>query len=58
MTLTSLCNSAGWFAPYLVGNPEDRFSHDKAQLWFADLFQVPTSSQDEWTAEVHSPGAQ
>ena len=25
-TLASLCLWAGWFEPYLVGNPEDRFS--------------------------------
>ena len=28
--LASFCSSAGWFVSYLVANPEDRFSRDKA----------------------------
>ena len=31
-TLGSLCSSAGQFESYLVENPEDRFSHDKAHI--------------------------
>ena len=31
-TLASLCNWAGRFESYLVGNPADRFSHDEAQI--------------------------
>ena len=31
-TLFSLCSWAGRFASYLVGNPEDMFSHDAAQF--------------------------
>ena len=30
MTLASLCLWAGRFESYLVANPEDRFSYDKA----------------------------
>ena len=32
MTLSSLCSWADWFESYLVENPEDRFSHDVAQV--------------------------
>ena len=32
-SLASLCSLAGWFESYLVGNPEERFSHDEAQLY-------------------------
>ena len=31
--LTSFCGCAGRFVSYLVGNPEDRFSRDEAQLF-------------------------
>ena len=31
-TLACLCSRAGWFESYLVGNPEDRFSRDEAQI--------------------------
>ena len=31
-TLACACSSAGWFESYLVGNPEDRFSRDEAQI--------------------------
>ena len=30
--LASLCGSTGQFESYLVANPEDRFSHDKAHM--------------------------
>ena len=30
--LASLYSWAGQFEPYLIGNPEDRFSHDWAQM--------------------------
>ena len=30
--LTSLGSSSGWFESYMVTNPEDRFSRDRAQL--------------------------
>ena len=30
--LASPCSWAGWFESHLVGNPEDRFCQDKAQL--------------------------
>ena len=32
MTLASLCDSAGRFESYLVGNPEDRFSREEAHI--------------------------
>ena len=31
-SLASLCGRAGEFESYLVGNPEDRFSHDVAHI--------------------------
>ena len=31
-TLASLCSWADQFVSYLVGNPEDRFSHDEAHI--------------------------
>ena len=31
--LPSFCGCAGWFESTLVANPEDRFSHDEAQIW-------------------------
>ena len=37
--LSGLCSWAGRFRSYLVRNPEDRFSHDDAQiLW--DTFDI------------------
>ena len=30
--LASLCSWAGWFESYLVGNPDDRFFRDEAQI--------------------------
>ena len=30
-TLTGLCSWVSWFEPYLVANPEDKFSRDMAQ---------------------------
>ena len=33
MTLANLCGWADRFESYLVENPEDRFSHDEAQLY-------------------------
>ena len=27
-----MCGSTAWFVSDLVGNPEDRFSHNKAQM--------------------------
>ena len=30
--LASLCSWVGWFVSHLVGNPEDRFSRDQAQM--------------------------
>ena len=32
ITLACLCSWADWFEIYLVGNPEDRFSRDEAQM--------------------------
>ena len=32
LRLASLCSRAGQFESYLVANPEDRFSHDMAQM--------------------------
>ena len=32
MTLASFFSWADWFESYLVENPEDRFSRDKAQI--------------------------
>ena len=37
MTLASFWSWAGRFESYLVENPEDRFSHDKAQISLAQL---------------------
>ena len=34
MTLARLCSWADRFESYLVENPEDRFSHDMAQIYF------------------------
>ena len=34
MPLVILCGRAAWFVSDLVGNPEDRFSHNEAQLSF------------------------
>ena len=31
-SLTILCGRAAWFVCDLVGNPEDRFSHNEAQI--------------------------
>ena len=31
--ISSLCSWAGWFESYQVTTPEDRFSHDKAQIY-------------------------
>ena len=30
--IASLCSCADWFKSYMVGNPEDRFFHYKANL--------------------------
>ena len=38
-TLASLCSWAGWFESYLVGNPEDRFSHDVAHVFHCYRFK-------------------
>ena len=35
--LASLCSWAGWFESDFVGNPEDRFSRDEAQLISPEL---------------------
>ena len=32
-TLASICGCADQFEPYLVANPEDRFSRDEAQVF-------------------------
>ena len=37
MVLASLCNWAGWFESYLVGNLEDRFSRDEARMYLEEL---------------------
>ena len=34
-SLASLCSWAGRFESYLVETPEDRFSHDEAQMAFS-----------------------
>ena len=31
--LASLCSRADWFESYLVGDPKDGFSHDKALIY-------------------------
>ena len=36
-SLASVCSWAGRFEPYLVRNPEDRFSRDEAYFWIAAL---------------------
>ena len=33
--LAILCGTTAWFVSDLVGNPEDRFSHNEAQMMFA-----------------------
>ena len=30
--LASLCSRADWFEPYVIGNPEDRFSRDEVHI--------------------------
>ena len=37
-TLASLCSWAGWFESYLVANPKERFSRDKAHLVWVGLW--------------------
>ena len=40
--LAFLCDSTAWFVSDLVGNPEDRFSHNEAQvdvIMFAKKFE-------------------
>ena len=37
LTLANPCSWADWFVSYLVENPEDRFSHDEAQIIQASL---------------------
>ena len=53
--LGSLCSWRDWFEAHFFGNPEDRFSRDKAHLmcWFISLFHclyrpqkvIPTTGQ-------------
>ena len=39
-TLASLCSWADRFESFLITNPEDRFSHDKALIWKGDLLEI------------------
>ena len=47
--LACFCSWAGWFEPYLVGNPKDTFSHDVAHIMWqwsrksVDFLFFPTS---------------
>ena len=41
--LAILCGCTARFVSNLVGNPEDRFSHNEAQLQTQDLLEEPTS---------------
>ena len=39
----SFCGCAGWFVSYLFANPEDRFSHDLAQMLSMIVFSCSDS---------------
>ena len=39
MSLASNCSRAGGFESYLVANPEDRFSHEEAQITIREAAQ-------------------
>ena len=38
--LAIFCSCTVWFVSNMVGNPEDRFSHDEAHIAFEDGYRV------------------
>ena len=52
MALASFWSWAGRFESYLVGNHEDRFSRDEAQIWFNKLHHDITCLCHMWTTKV------
>ena len=57
--LPSFCGCAGQFESYLVANPKDRFSRDKAQMqiensyWFTFIFSVPSKIMLRFTSTTY-----
>ena len=46
--LTCLCSWADWFEPYLVGNPEDKFSPVQPQISFALKAERIFKAREGW----------